>query len=115
MDHGIGGVDQAIVIVIGEAKVRCSQITAKDPHTGLEMLIKSRKLEVQLQGLPQTARGFLLVAGTHQQVQRGAVLLQQVRGDVCADVSGGTSQEYRHVAPLVPVLTMSALSGAASK
>ena len=33
------------------------------------------------------------------------MLLQQVGGDVRADVSGRSGQEYRHVAPLVPVLT----------
>jgi hypothetical protein len=35
------------------------------------------------------------------------VILQKVRGNVRADVSGRTGQEYRHVAPLVPVLTVS--------
>ena len=54
---------------------------------------------MQLQALPQTARGFLRISGADQQIQRSAVLLQQVGGDMGADVSGGTSQEYRHVAP----------------
>ena len=114
MDHRIGGVDQAVVVVIGEAKVRRGQVAAKDPHARLKVFVESREIQMQLQGLPQAARGFLRIAGAHQQVQRSAVLLQQVGGDVRADVSGGTSQEYRHVAPLVPVLTTSPFSGTAA-
>src|ERR1700730_12113484 len=114
MDHGICSVDQAIIIVGGEAKARRSEITAKDPHAGLEMLIKSREIQVQLQSLPQAEGSLLRVAGADQQVQRSTVLLEQVGGDVRADVSGGTGQEYRHVAPLVPVLTTSPFSTAAN-
>jgi len=55
---------------------------------------------------------FLWIAGPHQQVQGGAVPLQKVGGYVRADVSGRSSQEYRHVAPLVPVFTASPLAGA---
>ncbi len=114
MDHRIRGVNQAIVIVVGEAKVRRSQVAAKNSHPGLEVFVESRELQMQLQRLPQPARRFLRIAGANQQVQRSAVLLQQVGGDVRADVSGGTGQEYRHVAPLVPVLTTSPFSGTAS-
>jgi hypothetical protein len=37
---------------------------------------------------------------------------QQIGGDVRADISGRAGQEYRHVAPSVPVFTASPLSGA---
>jgi hypothetical protein len=37
------------------------------------------------------------------------VVLQQISGDMSAYVSGRTGQEYRHVAPFVPVLTVSPL------
>src|ERR1700730_151268 len=114
MDHGICGVDQAIIIVGGQAKARHREITAKDPQAGLEMLIKSREIQVQWPGLQQAVRSFLRVAGADQQVQRSTVLLEQVGGNVRADVSGRTGQEYRHVAPLVPVLTTSPFSGRAA-
>ena len=52
------------------------------------------------------------VACAHQQVQRRAVAVKQIGGDMCADVSGRSGQEYRHVAPLVPVFTVSPLAGA---
>ena len=115
MDYGIGGVNQAVIIVCGEGKVRRGEITAKNPHASLKMLVKLRKIQVQLQTLPQSESRILLIAGTDQQIQRSAVLLQQIGGDVCADVSSGTGQENRHVAPFVPVLMISPFSGTASK
>src|SRR6476660_3188901 len=110
MDHRIGGVDQPVVVVFAPSEARRGEVAAEDPHAGLEMLIKSREVQMQLQSLPQACRSLLRVAGTNQQVQRRAVLLQQVGGDMGADVSGRTGQEYRHVAPLVPVLTTSPFS-----
>jgi hypothetical protein len=41
------------------------------------------------------------------------VLFQQIGGDMPADVSGGPGQEYRHVAPFVPVLMVSPFSASA--
>ena len=114
VDDRIRGVNQAVIVVVGEAEVRRGQVAAKNPHTRLEVFVEAREIQMQLQGLPQAAGSLLRVAGAHQQVQRSAVLLQQVGGHVRADVSGGTSQEYRHVAPLVPVLTTSPFSGTAA-
>ena len=64
---------------------------------------------MQLQRLPQAHFGFVRIARAHQHIQRGAVVLQQISGDMSADVSGRAGQEYRHVAPFVPVLTVSPL------
>ena len=80
------------------------------------MFVEAREIQMQLQGLPQADCGFLRIAGANQQVQRSAVSLQQVGGDMRADVSGGTGQEYRHVASVgVPGLpTVAPFSGSAS-
>src|SRR6478752_1980074 len=106
--------DEAIVIVLTEAKVRRGEVPAKDSHARLEIFIEPREIQMELERLPQSSRGFLRIPGANQQVQRSAVLLEQVGGHVGADVSSGTSQEYRHVAPLVPVLTTSPFSGTAA-
>jgi hypothetical protein len=39
------------------------------------------------------------------------VALKEIGGDMRADVSGRSGQEYRHVAPLVPVFTASPVAG----
>ena len=67
---------------------------------------------MELQRLPQPQAGIFLIARAHQQVQGCTVLIQQVGGEVCADVSRATGQEYRHVAPLVPVFIAMALFSA---
>ena len=63
MDHRVSGVDQAIVVFIGESKVRRSQVAAKDSHARLKIFVEPREIQMQLQRLPQTARSFLWVAG----------------------------------------------------
>jgi hypothetical protein len=40
------------------------------------------------------------------------MLFQKIRGNVRAYVSGRPGQEYRHLAPSVPVFTASPLAGA---
>ena len=111
MDDRIGGVDQAVIIVRGKAELRRCQVAAKDPHARLEIFVEARKLQMELQRLPQPGCGFLGITGAHQYVERSAVLLQQVGRDMRANVSGRTGQEYRQVAPFVPVLTTSPFSG----
>jgi len=107
MNDGIAGVNQSIVIVPTQAEVRIGNIPAKDPDSCLQILIETRKAHVQLQGLPQAYFGFVRVARADQHIQRGAVVLQKISGNMSADVSGRAGQEYRHVAPFVPVLTVS--------
>ena len=67
---------------------------------------------MHLPGTPQAQLRLLRVARPHEDVQRGAVAFEKIGGDMCADVSGRSGQEYRHVAPLVPVFTVSPLAGA---
>src|SRR5207248_114690 len=103
---------EAIVLVAAQAKSRRSQVSTKDTDLGLQILKEARKIQVQLQGAPKTQLRFLWIASSHKYVQRGCVSIQQISGNVRADVSGRTGQEYRHVAPSVPVLTASPLAGA---
>ena len=69
---------------------------------------------MQLQRMPQTHFRLVRIARPHQYVQRSPVLFQKIGGDVRADVSGGPGQEYRHVAPFVPVLMVSPLLSASA-
>ena len=112
MNNRIRGVHQAVVLVATQAETGRSQVSAENAYSSLKKLVEARKLQVQLQRLPEAQFGIARVASPHQQVQRGTVALQQVGGDVRPDVSGRAGQEYRHVAPLVPVLTASPFAGA---
>jgi hypothetical protein len=60
---------------------------------------------VQLQSVPKPQLRVALIAAANQQIQSGIMLVEQVSGDMRADVPGSTGQEYRHVAPFVPVFT----------
>ncbi len=60
---------------------------------------------MQLQGLPKAQLGIPRITAAHQQIQSRVMLLQQIRGNMRADVPGSTGQENCHVAPFVPVFT----------
>ncbi len=112
MNHRIRGVHQPVVFIAIQAEARRSQVSAKNPHLGLQVLEEPRKIQVQLQRTPQAQLRLLRIARPHQHVQGGAVPFQQIGSNVRADVSGRPGQEYRHVAPSVPVFTASPLAGA---
>ena len=112
MNHRIGGVHQAIVFVASQPETRSCQITAEDANLGLQVLVETGEFQVQLQAAPEPELSFLRVARAHQYVERCPVIREKIGGDMGADVSGRSGQEYRHVAPLVPVLTAWPLLGA---
>ena len=112
MNDRIRGVHEPIVLIAVQTETGDRDVSAEHTDLGLQMLVETRKIHVELECAPQPELRFLLVAGADEQVQRGAVSVKKVGGDVCADVSGRSGQEYRHVAPLVPVFTASPLTGA---
>ncbi len=107
MDHGIGGVDKAIIITLFEPELRRCKIAAKNPNLRLEVFVEFRKRHVQLQGVPQAQLCIARIATAHQQIQSRIMLFEQIGCDMRADVAGATGQEYCHVAPFVPVLILS--------
>src|SRR5713101_10170332 len=115
MNHGVGGVNQPVIIVGTESEPRGCQVSAKNSYSCLHIFIKERKVEVKLQRLPQTQLGLAQVTRPHQKVQGSAVILQQIGGHMGSDVAGRPGQEYRHVAPLVPVFAVSPFAGARLK
>ena len=108
MDHGIGRVNQTIVVVAVQAELRRREVPRKNPDAGLEILVEAWEVHVQLHSVPQAERGFLRVFPAHQHVQGRAMRVQQVGRDMRANVARRSGQEYRHVAPFVPVFTVSA-------
>ena len=115
MNHGVGGVNQPVIIVGTESEPRGCQVSAKHSYSGLHVFIKEGKVEVKLQRLPQPQLGFAQVTRPHQKVQGSAVILQQIGGHMGSDVAGRPGQEYRHVAPLVPVFAVSPFAGVSLK
>src|SRR5436853_1387500 len=103
---------ETVVLIASQTETGSSQIAAEYAHPGLQVVIKLEKFQVGLHSAPEPKVRLLSIARTHQKIQRCAVLLQQIGGDVRPDVSGGSGQKYRHVAPLVPVLTASPFAGA---
>jgi len=90
MDHRVGSVNESIVIACFEPKLGRGQITAKDPNARLQIFVESGKWQVQLQGLPEPQFGVTRIAAADQQIQGRVMLLEQIRSDVRADVSGPT-------------------------
>jgi len=114
MDHRIGGVDQAIVIIPRQTELSPRQVSAKDSDPRLQIFVEPWEVQMQLQRMPQAHLRLVRISRPYQHVQRSSVLLQQIGGDVPADVSSGPGQEYRHVAPFVPVLMVSPLLSASA-
>ena len=104
MTESVVWIEPIVVVVRQSPKRGAVRSPRKIRMRVCRIFVEAREIHVQLQRLPQAACGLLRIARADQQIQRGAVSLQQVGGDVRADVSGGTGQEYRHVAPLVPVV-----------
>ena len=107
MNDRIGRLDQLAVFVVGQTKLCPGEIAAENFYARMQTIEEAGEIHVQLKRLPQAPFGFALVLGANQQIQRVFVAIQKIGGDVSADVSGRAGQEYRHVAPLVPVLTVS--------
>ncbi len=98
---------EPVVIVRRQPELRGGEIAAKDPYLRLPVFVEPGKRQVQLQGLPKPQFRVARIAAAHQQIQGRVMLVEQVGGDMRADVSGPTGQEYCHVAPFVPVFTAS--------
>ena len=107
MDHRIGAMHKPVVIARFEPELWRREIAAKNPDFRLQIFIESRKRQVQLQGVPKPQLRVTWIAAAHQQIQGRVMLVEQIRGDMRADVPGPTGQEYCHVAPFVPVFTAS--------
>ncbi len=112
MDDGIRRVNQPVVCIAIESELRRREVADKNSDARLQVFVKARKVHVQLHGLPQANFRVMRVFTAHQQVESCALLVEKIGRHMGADVSGGTGQEYRHVAPLVPVGTVSAPLGA---
>src|SRR5208282_1847809 len=93
-----------------EPELRRREIAAKNPYLRLQVFIEFRERQVQLQSLPKPQLRITRIASAHQQIQGRVILLQQIRGDMGADVPGPTGQEYCHVAPFVPFFKASPFS-----
>ena len=88
MNDRIRGVHQAIIFVAAQTKPWVSQVSAEDAHLGLQVLEETRKIQVQLQSAPQAQLRFLRIARAHQHVQSSAMCIQQIGGNMRADISG---------------------------
>src|SRR5579864_7132841 len=78
------------------------------------MLVETREVEMKLQRAPKARGRFLCVFAANQEIQAGGMRFQQVGGDMRADVTRRSGQEYRHVAPLVPVFMVSVPAASSS-
>src|ERR1035441_1506877 len=58
---------------------------------------------VQMEGIPKPQLRIARITTAHQHIHSRIVLAEQVGSDMRADVAGRSGQEYRHVAPFVPV------------
>ena len=108
MNHRVSRVDEPVVSIAVQTKLRSRQIANKNSNARLQMLVEAREVHVQLHGLPQSHFGITRIFAAYQQIQARSVLVEEIGRRMSAYVSGRTGQEYRHVAPFVPVETVSA-------
>ena len=97
MNDRIGRPNQFLVFIVVEAEARFGQISLENPYAGIQKSFELSEVDVQLQGSPQANVRLALIARPHQKIQRIAVIPQQVRRDVRADITGGTGQKNGHV------------------
>ena len=88
MNHRLGRADQARVVGGVQPETRLGKISAKNGNARFECVLELRKIQMQLQRVPEALVGLLLRLRAHQQVQAVRVALQQKGGDVRADVAG---------------------------
>src|SRR5712692_2075565 len=71
-------------------------MAAKNPHLRLQVFIEFRERHVQLQGIPKPQLRVTRIAAAHQQIQGCIMQVEQISGDMRADVPRPSGQEYRH-------------------
>src|SRR5260370_7416044 len=90
------GVTQGVVRIIGEAKALAGKIAAKNTHSRTQIFAEFAKREMQLQRSPKPLPRFLFGLRADQEVQLVAVLGEEPRSKVTAQVAGRAGYEDRH-------------------
>ena len=96
MEHRTGGIHQAIVTTVVQAKARLSDISQKDLDAGIEPMLEEREIHVKLHGMPQLHFSFAAVFGTDQKIEIFGVALQQSKSDVGTQITCGACDESCH-------------------
>src|SRR4029077_677814 len=84
----VRGVHQSVVLIVGKREALGDKVAAEDAQAGIEVLDKFRKLEMELQGLPETLARLPLRACAHQQIERVAIPSQKACHQVAAEIAG---------------------------
>jgi hypothetical protein len=96
VNYGICRAHELRVVSVGEAEMRVGEIAAKNLDARAQQFVEAREIQMQLEGAPEAFLRFLVIARADQQIQRVGMARKQIRRDVRADISGGTSQEDGH-------------------
>src|SRR5258708_26241055 len=94
--EGIGGVNQRAIVVFGKPEARGGKVAAEDAQARIDEIEEFLKLKMKMQGLPQPLARLLLGICAHQQIQGVAIIPQQPRGEVAAEIAGRAGYEDRH-------------------
>ena len=79
--------NEPVVVIAVQAELPSRQIAGENAYSRLQVLVELWKLQVQLHRTPKPHRRFLRVLAPNQQIQAGAMSVQQVGGDVRANVA----------------------------
>ena len=90
MDHRLGRADQVCVLARIQPKTRLGEVSAKNGNARFKRILKLRKIQMQLQRVPEPLIRLLLRLRTHQQIQAVRMMFQQNGGDVSAYIAGRT-------------------------
>ena len=87
VDDGVGGMNETIVVVTIQTELGDGDVAGKNPDARLQMFVEAREIHVQLKPLPQSGGGFLRVFSADEHVERRAMIVQQVRCHMRANVA----------------------------
>ena len=112
MNHRIRRMHQPVVFIAVQTEAGRSQVSAKNSDLGLQVFVEAREI-ADATATRATSRPCAS-CGSRARTSRfsdAPCRFEQIGGDVRADVSGRPGQEYRHVAPFVPVFTAISVGG----
>ena len=77
-----------LIFVLRKSELLLCKVAEKNSRAAVDVLLKFRKVHVQLEGLPKSFTRFLLVLCAHQQIQRIAMPPEQSCNQVASEISG---------------------------
>src|SRR5712672_2085335 len=87
---------ESVVTILIQTEARIRQVSKKNPELRLQVFVESPERHVQLHCVPQPNLRVVRIASPHQHIQRRFMLLQQISGNMRADITRSPSKKDCH-------------------